>query len=139
MFLTHFNHANQIDKAYASHSLIVIFILLMSVIVFTLRKRCLKDDLNEFLHFDTSNTLRAIAIFFLIFGHFAIKCIDGKYFFEFAGKWAVIIFLYVSGVALSKTYGVIDLTNLFIFKRIKKLLFPTWITLALFFILGIYL
>jgi peptidoglycan/LPS O-acetylase OafA/YrhL len=111
----------------------------MIIVVLTLRKRRSKDRIDEFLHFDTSNTLRAIAIFCLIFGHFAIKCIDGEYFFEFAGKWAVIIFLYVSGVALTKTYGMMGLTNSFVFKRTKKLLFPTWITLSLFFILGIIL
>lgn len=46
--------------------------------------------------------LRGAAILLLLLGHFVLFCVKGAFFFEAAGNWAVMIFLFISGVALTK-------------------------------------
>src|SRR5581483_6918237 len=98
-----------------------------------IRVRLLVND--ELLNIQTSGMLRGLAILLLLLGHFALKCVHGEYFFESAGMWAVIIFLFISGIALTKRYGLTGLGKTFLMKRLRNLLPPTWITLTLFYIL----
>jgi len=132
-FVSHYNHQNQIDLNYAGTSLAIIGIIFAIILFCSLRKK--NNSLqasDEFLCFDTSNTLRGIAILFLIFGHLAIHCIDQEIFFEYAGKWGVIIFLYVSGVALCKRYDINNIKYTFIQNRIIRLFYPYITTMLLF-------
>lgn len=84
---------------------------------------------------DTTTQLRGLAIIFLILGHLAIKCIDGVMAWELAAKWAVVIFLFVSGVGVVKAYGLENLGKRFVRNRIRRLVFPVWLTLSLFYCL----
>jgi len=67
------------------------------------------------------------------------KCIAGVTYLEDGGRWAVVVFLFVSGVSLSKTYGLAALDKRFILNRIRRLAIPFWLTLALFLALDHYL
>lgn len=131
LFVTHFGNQNQISQIDATDSIIIIFVIIILIVILTIRRKTKTD--STFLSLDTSNTLRGIAIILLILGHLAFKCIAGEQFFEYAGKWAVIIFLYISGVALTKTYGLITLDKTFLWRRLKKLAVPTWIALGLYY------
>ncbi len=132
-FVSHYDHQNQIDLNDAKSSLAIIGIIFIVILFCSIRKK--NNPLqasNDFLCFDTSYTLRGIAISFLIFGHLAIHCIDQEIFFECAGKWGVIIFLYISGVALSKRYEINNIKYAFIQNRIIRLFYPYIITMLLF-------
>jgi len=139
LFVSHDGMANQIDRAYATNSLFIIFIVIALVIIFSFKKKDEQDFDDDFLDIDTGLMLKGIAILILLFGHLAIKCIDGTYFFEYAGVWSVVIFLYISGIALTKTYGIIGLNSKFLIKRIVRLAIPTWVSLFVFFILDFLL
>lgn len=138
IFVTHFKGLNQINQEYFRQQLLYIFAILLFIVVATLQKKE-EYNKNDFLSRDTGDTLRGIAILLLIFGHLCIKCIDGYQFFEWAGRWAVIIFLYISGIALVKTYGLDSLSSSFILKRIRRLLIPTWLGLTIFYLLDFIL
>ena len=84
---------------------------------------------------DATTQLRGIAIIFLIFGHLSVKCIEGVMPWELAAKWAVVIFLFLSGVGLVKAYGLENPGKRFLHNRIRRLLFPVWLTLGLFYCL----
>ena len=58
---------------------------------------------------------------------------EGQFFLKDVGRIAVYIFLYISGVALAKSYGIDNLGISFIKRRFYRLAFPTWITLVLFY------
>lgn len=134
-FLIHINNQNQIDRTYAVHSIILIFFIMLLFIFLSARK---KDTDKNFLALETSNTFKGIALILLLFGHFAAMCIEGTLFFEIAGRWAVIIFLYLSGIGLCKTYGMSNIDNVFLTNRLKRLAFPTLITLTLFYFLDYF-
>jgi peptidoglycan/LPS O-acetylase OafA/YrhL len=131
-FITHINGQNQINNVYTNYSLIIISLILLFLFVISLKKREMESG---FLSIDSSNTLRGVAIILLLFHHFGSKCVDGESFLIIAGNWAVTIFLFISGIALYKTYGLNALNKKFILNRIKRLLFPTWITLSGFYLL----
>ncbi len=97
LFVTHLQNQNQINQADAIQSIIIMFLILTLAVILTVKRKLKADE--TFLSPDTGNALRGIAIIFLIFGHLSNKCIEGELFFEYAGKWAVIIFLYISGIA----------------------------------------
>jgi peptidoglycan/LPS O-acetylase OafA/YrhL len=132
-FVTHIDGQNQVDHFYANYSLIVISFIFIFLFFISLKKK--KPQNDEFLSIDTGDTLRGVAIIVLIFHHFFSKCVDGESFLTIAGNWAVTIFLYISGIALYKTYGLKALNSKFIVNRIKRLLFPTWITLTVFYLM----
>lgn len=88
---------------------------------------------------NTTDTLRGIAIILLILGHYCGFCIDGIQAFEHSGEIAVIIFLMLSGIGLTKTYGFKKCDKLFLLKRLRRLIFPLWITLILFYLLDFFL
>ena len=125
---------NQISKVYADKTLIMISIILFILIVITIKERRQVND--DFLSIETSSFLRGCAVLLLLVGHFYLKCVEGVSFFERAGNWAVVVFLFISGNALYKSYGLSNLTSRFIFRRLDKIILPTWICLLLFYILS---
>ena len=141
VFLSHFEKANQIPETYGSLSITIILIIITLGILFSIVKNQKLLRLNErysenrYFTMSTNNSLRGIALLLLIVGHLSITCIDGISFFEYAGRWAVVIFLFSSGMVLPKTYGFIKLNEAFLLRRIKRLLFPSWIALIVFYIL----
>jgi len=144
MFVSHFHSQNQIPLPYASSSLLLVFTIILLLAILSIRRKepqATSRYVNNDQHFTvgTTETLRGIAILFLIFGHLAYKCIEGVSPFEYAGKWAVIIFLLVSGIGLTKTYGLKKSTKGFFKKRIMKLMFPVWTALILFYLLDLML
>ncbi len=136
LFVTHYNNQNQINSHDATYAFTIIFGLLVILsLAFLQRSTRVLDSNNAFLTTETSNTLKGIAIILLIFGHLAFYCIEGGMFFEQAGSWAVVMFLFTTGIALSKTYGLYNLKRTFLLKRIKRLIVSTWIAVILFYIL----
>jgi peptidoglycan/LPS O-acetylase OafA/YrhL len=131
-FVVHYQNQNQITSAYAHDSLLYIMIIIVSMILLSLRKHN-KDANMQYTSPETTNALRGLAIVLLIIGHLCIMCMEGEQFFEYAGAWAVIIFLLISGFAITVRYGLNDIERTFIKQRIKRLLFAVWITLALFY------
>ncbi|MZP54689.1 MAG: acyltransferase family protein [Bacteroidales bacterium] len=87
---------------------------------------------DEHFTYNSTNAFRGIAVVLLLLGHLSEKCIAGVTYLEDGGRWAVVIFLFVSGVSLSKTYGLIDLDKRYILNRVRRLAIPYWLTLALF-------
>ena len=79
----------------------------------------------------TSQTLKAIAIFLVVFGHFYAFCI--------AAELGAAIFLIVSGMGLTKSYGFNKCGKQYIQRRLSKIMFSLWLTLALFYILDFFL
>jgi len=86
----------------------------------------------------TSQTLKAIAIFLLVYGHFYLFCIGGTGIMRNAAEWAGIIFLIVSAMGLTKSYGFNNCGKQYIQRRLSKIMFPLWLTLALFYILDFF-
>jgi peptidoglycan/LPS O-acetylase OafA/YrhL len=112
----------------------IIFIIFLIIIGITCRRRE-----NRFFDIATTTSLRGVAVFFLLFGHLSIKCLQDKMFFNLGGYWAVIIFLFISGYGLYQEYQLSDIKSGFWEKRISKLYVPIWITLVLFVLLDYFL
>lgn len=60
----------------------------------------------------------------LILGHLSEKCIEGVTFLDNGGRWAVVVFLFLSGVSLAKTYGLDSLDRRFILNRVRRIAIP---------------
>lgn len=88
---------------------------------------------SGYFRFQTSLTLKGIAILFLLIGHYSLFCIDGKQVTETWGSVAVILFLLISGFGITTSNEGRKMTKLFIIKRLRKLLVPVWVTLLLFY------
>lgn len=143
LFVSHSNGQNQIPLADGNSLLIYILLALFVLLLFPLRKgnhRSPEDTTREGgFSFETATGLRGLAVIFLILGHWSFQCIEGDSVLERAGSWAVVIFLFVSGMGLTKKYGMSRLGKQFLLKRIERLLFPFWIMLAFFILLDFYL
>lgn len=144
IFVSHLNQQNQIPLLYGRLSLAAIVAVMFLLIICSIRKRqplrnnhSVNND--EFFSFGTGKALRGIAILFLILGHLSMKCIEGNLIIENAGRWAVIIFLLISGIGLTKTYVAKYSAKAFLIKRVERLLCHLWITLILFYILDFIL
>lgn len=87
----------------------------------------------------TSQTLKAISIFWLIYGHFYAFYIGGTTILRNAAEWGLLTFLIVSGMGLTKSYGLINCGKRYIQRRLYKIMFALWLTLALFYILDFFL
>jgi peptidoglycan/LPS O-acetylase OafA/YrhL len=94
-----------------------------------------QKEIQDGFGIETGTTLKGIAVLFLIFGHLAIVCIEGEVAFEYAGDWAVVIFLFLSGHGLVKKYRFRNPGKKFMRKRVAKLMIPLWLTLLLFYVL----
>lgn len=75
----------------------------------------------------------------MLVGHLCYFGIEGKQPFEHAGEIAVISFLYLSAVGLTKTYRLAPCGLSFLYRRVRKLLFPLWLSLALFYSLDAFI
>lgn len=145
MFVSHRNYQNLIPLSYGSWSLWVIFLILLLLIIFSLKKKGPEEkdpDVSgeQYFTIGTTSTLKGIAILFLIVGHFSNQIIEGGFLPTYwAGRWALIIFLFVSGIGLTKKYGLNGSTKEYLHRRIKKIIPPLWITLLLFYILDYWL
>jgi peptidoglycan/LPS O-acetylase OafA/YrhL len=142
-FVSHISHDRALykiplDDAIPAVAIISIMILVLAFISAG-RTTARNERDGDFLRFETSEMLRGLAVLFLIFGHFMFFCVDAKSSYAKTSNLAVVIFLFISGVALSKQYGIDPVDGSFIKKRIKKLAIPTWIILALFFTLDFFL
>jgi peptidoglycan/LPS O-acetylase OafA/YrhL len=73
---------------------------------------------------ESTKTLRGLAVLFLILGHFSNQVADSFLPLYWAAAWAVIIFLFASGIGLTKKYGLSKLSAGFWKNRIKRLMFP---------------
>jgi len=138
IFQTHLHSENLIAASYGTYSLYIILSLIILIIIFSLRKAD-RSNKEDYFAFETTNNLRGLAVIFLMVGHLSIHLIDSTQFLEYAGNWAVIIFLLMSGIGMAKTYNIVDVSHTFLEKRIRRLLFPLWISLALFYILDFIL
>jgi peptidoglycan/LPS O-acetylase OafA/YrhL len=87
----------------------------------------------------TSQALKATAILLVVFGHFYDDCIDGTDIISDAAQWGVLIFLIVSGMGLTKSYRFNNCGKNYIQKRLYKIMFPLWLSLAFFYILDFFL
>ena len=142
-FVSHFDKTNQIDSTYGNASLGYIIMIFLMLMVLTGR-RITHDEVDgkepgENFTRNTTVAFRGLAIVLLLLGHLSEKCIEGVTYLEDGGRWAVVVFLFVSGVSLSKTYGLAALDKRFILNRIRRLAIPFWLTLALFLALDHYL
>ncbi|MBI5056285.1 MAG: acyltransferase [Nitrospirae bacterium] len=129
---------NEIPFSYGNFSLLIICSITLLLIILSLEKKQ-QVAANDLFDVDTTNSLRGLGIILLLLGHFSVMRIEGIQFFEFAGPWAVIIFLLISGVGLTKTYHLNNCGSSFIKKRIKRILLPTWFALLLFYLLDFLL
>lgn len=138
LFISHFDKTNQIDLSYGNSSTIFILLILLMLILLSIRRRTEKSSYcrnKDVFSFETTTMIRGIAIIFLLIGHLSEKCIGGIGWFEDAGRWAVVMFLFVSGIALSKKHGIENLGKKFFLGRIRRLAVPFWLTLVLFVLL----
>ena len=87
----------------------------------------------------TSQTLKAIAIFWLVYGHFYAFYIGGTTILRTTAEWGLLIFLIVSGMGLTKSYGFNNCRKQFLQRRLSKIMFALWLTLALFYTLDFFL
>jgi len=135
---------NQITLSHASITLSLLILAMFLISILSLRKKAPEKALQESMaanhfSFSTSNTLRGAAVIVLIIGHLSVKDIKGFTPYEYAGQWAVTVFLFVSGIVLTKRYGLKHLDKNFWIKRIERLIFPVWITFILFYFLDFLL
>jgi peptidoglycan/LPS O-acetylase OafA/YrhL len=137
LFVSYTGQNNQINEQYALYSLVAVSFILLIITLTSIKKKNpvigITGNDESYFTMDSTRTLRGIAIIFLIFGHFSIKCVEGVLPTEYAGEYAVIIFLLLSGIGLTKAYGISRLDGTFLSKRIKRLFIPLWITLILFY------
>jgi peptidoglycan/LPS O-acetylase OafA/YrhL len=87
----------------------------------------------------TSQTLKAIAIFWMVCGHFYAFYVGGTTILRNAAEWGVLIFLIVAGMGLTKSYDFNNCGKKYIQRRLSKIMFGLWLTLALFYILDFFL
>lgn len=141
-FVSYFDNTNQIDSSYGTSSIIYILLIFAVLIALTVKKKnSQNNDYNpgEVFAYESTIMIRGLAIILLLIGHLSEKCIQGIGWFEDAGRWAVVIFLFLSGITISKTYGLDNLGKRFFVQRIRKLAFPFWLTLAFFILLDYFL
>jgi len=144
LFISHLEGTSQIPLSYATRSLTIIFMILLALVAISskwksqIEKETKLHD-NPFFTIETTTTLRGIAILILIFGHLSFRCVEGILPFEYAGSWAVTVFLYLSGIGLAKTYGLQKMDRKFWIKRLRRLAFPVWLTFLLFYVLDFLL
>ena len=76
-----------------------------------------------------------MAIGLLFSGHFYFFCIGGDGIIRQCGEWAVMTFLVVSGMGLTKSYGFNRCGVRFIRRRLSVIFIPLWPVLAAVYLL----
>ena len=142
LFVSHLHHQNLIDLAYAKSSLLIINTLLLIFIISSIRKKEPKPtdadfSVENYFSLETAKSLRGIAILLLVIGHFSQQCTPGSLAlsFKITGNVAVIVFILISGIGLTKRY-LLKVEKPFLINRVKRLFFPVWITLCLSYMLN---
>ena len=140
-FITHLDHnvhlINQIELSYARANLysicLVLFLLIVISFVLGHRQASNPHTGSALFSLDSTLILKGLAIILLLVGHVSQQLAMGSEALPFrvTGNATVIIFLFVSGVGLAKKYQ-LHVDKQFLFKRIKKLAIPVWLSLALF-------
>jgi glycosyltransferase involved in cell wall biosynthesis/peptidoglycan/LPS O-acetylase OafA/YrhL len=95
--------------------------------------------LTDYFTRSTAEALRAIAILFLVSGHFYAFCIGGTLLIREGGEWGVMTFLIVSGMGLTKSYDFSRCGSQFIRSRLSRIFIPLWLTLPAFYLLDLSL
>ena len=116
--------------------------ILFIAIISSIRRKAAKptdaDASGEnYFSLETAKSLRGIAILLLIIGHFSQQCTPGSsaLSFRITGNAAIIMFLLISGIGLTKRYF-FEVGKLFLVNRVKRLLFPV-ITLLIIIMISI--
>jgi peptidoglycan/LPS O-acetylase OafA/YrhL len=137
MFVNHEHGQFQILERYGDISLTIIVAIICIVSVLSYRRIHVEPGQHKDFPISEATTplFRGIAVIFLLLGHFCIKCVSGKQVLEFAGEWAVAIFVILSATGLAKKYGLGRIERGFLWKRVQKLIFSVWSTLILFYVL----
>jgi peptidoglycan/LPS O-acetylase OafA/YrhL len=140
-FLTHYDRTNLIDLEYASHSLYVVCITLLLLIIYSFvygknRQREMIDK-SDLFSVESGLVLKGLAIILLLLGHLSQQLtINSQALpFRITGNAAVIIFLFISGVGLGKKYH-LRVNRAYWGNRIRKIVFPLWMSLVLFLFLN---
>jgi glycosyltransferase involved in cell wall biosynthesis/peptidoglycan/LPS O-acetylase OafA/YrhL len=89
----------------------------------------------EYFTRSTAQALKAMAIGLLFSGHFYFFCIDGEGIIRQCGEMAVMTFLVVSGMGLTKSYGFNRCGVRFIRRRLSVIFIPLWPVLAAVYLL----
>ena len=80
-----------------------------------------------------------MAVIFLVVGHYSAFCLEGSQPSENMAEVAVVIFLFLSGAGLTKSYGLNKIQITYWINRLKKIMIPLWTTLILFYLLDFFL
>jgi len=142
LFVSHLDSANQFFIAEWNETLVVLSLILLFIVFVSTKKSPPNrhpQDNQGFILRESTVALKGIAILFLFIGHFSIKCVDKPCMFEFAGMWAVVVFLFCSGIGISKTYGLNLAKPGFLHRRLLKLFAPTLFVVILFYSLDFLL
>ena len=137
-FVSHFNATNQIPIVEANESLTIFSVVLFLFAIVSIKKYSIAgiSQFNkDFIKYESTETLKGVAILLLFIGHLSIKCVKNASALEYAGMWAVIIFLFTSGIGLVKSYNLTLQKKGFLRKRLLKLVVPVWVTIILFYLL----
>ncbi len=92
-----------------------------------------------FLDMEASLTIRGLAILALILGHLAQYVLQRSIFDFSYGNYAVVAFLFLSGIGVVKRYGFGPLGMDFWRNRLLKLMIPLWLTMGLFIVMDYFL
>jgi len=140
-YLTHFNRTNLLDLGYTSHSLYVVCAILLLFIIYSFvlgnTRQDKVIDKTDLFFSESGQILKGLAIILLVLGHLSqqLAAHSRALPFRVTGNAAVIIFLFLSGVGLSKKYH-LQVNKTFWSNRIKKIVLPLWISLVLFLFLN---
>ena len=135
LIVSYWDLQNQIDPDSIRISLMLVYLLVLVLIIASTRRsgNGAKIGPREYMTRDTGMMLRGLAIVLLVFGHLSLHCIAGIQPLESGGRWAVTIFLFISAIALTKSYGGVKPGRGFIVKRLRRVALPLWFTLILFY------
>lgn len=94
---------------------------------------------QDYFTLSTAHAMRAIALVFLLAGHCYLFCISGAGLMGQGGEWAVMTFLIVSGMGLTKSCDFNRCGRPFIKRRLSRILIPLWFILPAFYLLDLAL
>ena len=94
---------------------------------------------QDYFTLSTAHALRALALVFLLAGHFYLFCVGGTGLIGQGGEWAVMTFLIVSGMGLTKSYDFSRCGRKFIQRRLSRVIVPLWLILPVFYLLDLSL
>ena len=93
---------------------------------------------QDYFTLSTAHALRALALVFLLAGHFYLFCVGGTGLIGQGGEWAVMTFLIASGMGLAKSYDFSQCGRKFIQRRVSRVMVPLWLILPVFYLLDLF-